>query len=83
MAQVLNGTEAQFSVGYDNASKSISVATGEAYTSTGSEMTTPFSGDRAYTGGTTGLKVSDQAVGLTAFTLLDDQGGRLHLLQAP
>ena len=31
-------------MGYDNASKSISVATGQAYTSTGTEMKTPFSG---------------------------------------
>ena len=75
MAQVLNGTEAQFSVGYDNASKSISVATGEAYTSTGSEMTTPFSGDRAYTGGSQSIQVDGEATEMTAITLLDDAGG--------
>lgn len=75
MAQVLNGTKAQFSVGYDNASKSISVATGEAYTSTGTEMTTPFSGDRSYTGGTQSLQVNGKAVDMTAITLLDDAGG--------
>ena len=75
MAQVLNGTKAQFSVGYDNASKSISVATGEAYTSTGSEMTTPFSGDRAYTGGSQSIQVDGEATEMTAITLLDDAGG--------
>ena len=75
MAQVLNGTEAQFSVGYDNASKSISVATGEAYTSTGSEMTTPFSGDRTYTGGSQSIQVDGEATEMTAITLLDDAGG--------
>ena len=80
LAYALNGTAAQFHVEYDGV---IQLVPGRAYTSAGGEMTTPFSGDRAYTGGTTGLKVSDQAVGLTAFTLLDDQGGRLHLLQAP
>ena len=72
LAYALNGTAAQFYVEYDGA---IQLVPGRAYTSAGGEMTTPFSGDRAYTGGTTGLKVSDQAVGLTAFTLLDDQGG--------
>ena len=49
MAYILNGTEAQFSVGYDNASKSISVRTGEAYQAGGSEMTTPFVQSALYT----------------------------------
>lgn len=75
MAQVLNGTKAQFSVGYDNASKSISVATGQAYTSTGTEMKTPFSGDRSYTGGTQSIQVNGKAVDMTAITLVDDAGG--------
>ena len=75
MAYVLNGTKAQFSVGYDNESKSISVATGEAYTSTGAEMTTPYSGDRAYTGGNQSIQVDGKAVDMTAITLLDDAGG--------
>ena len=75
MAQVLNGTKAQFSVGYDNATKSISAITGQAYTSTGTEMTTPFSGDRAYTGGAQPIQVDGKAVNMTAITLLDDAGG--------
>ena len=70
-----NGTKAQFSVGYDNASKSISVTTGEAYVSTGTEMTTPFSGDRSYTGGTQSIQVNGEAVDMTAITLVDDAGG--------
>lgn len=75
MAQVLNGTAAQFSVGYDNASKSISVTSGEAYTPNGTEMTTPFSGDRAYTGGAQTVHVNGFAVDMTAITLVDDVGG--------
>ena len=75
MAQVLNGTKAQFSVGYDNASKSISVTTGQAYTSTGAEMTTPFSGDRAYTGGLQSIQLNGRGVGMIAITLVDDAGG--------
>ena len=74
MAYVLNGTKAQFSVGYDNATKSISVASG-AYEASGAEMTTPYSGDRTYTGGTQTIQVNGEAVDMTAITLLDDAGG--------
>ena len=74
MAYVLNGTKAQFSVGYDNATKTISVA-GGAYEANGAEMTTPYSGDRAYTGGTQTIQVNGEAVDMTAITLLDDAGG--------
>ena len=72
LAHVLNGTAAQFSVGYDGA---ISLTTGQPYEDTGSEMTTPFSGDRAYTGGGQSVKINGQAVELTAINLLDDNGG--------
>lgn len=75
LAQILSGTEAQFAVGYDNAAKAISVTTGEAYTPNGSEMQTPFSGDRSYTGGAKSVTVDGEAVELTAITLTDDAGG--------
>ena len=75
MAYVLNGTKAQFSVGYDNAAKTISVTSGEAYEAAGSEMKTPFSGDRSYTGGAQAVQVNGKAVDMTAITLLDDAGG--------
>ena len=72
LAHVLNGTAAQFSVGYDGA---ISLTTGQPYEDTGSEMTTPFSGDRAYTGGGQSVKINGSAVEMTAINLLDDNGG--------
>ena len=75
LAQILSGTEAQFAVGYDNAAKAISVTTGEAYTPNGSEMQTPFSGDRSYTGGAKSVNVDGEAVEMTAITLTDDAGG--------
>ncbi len=75
MAYVLNGTRAQFSVGYDNASGSISLTTGTAYQAAGGEMTTPYSGDRNYTGGDQVVKVNGSDTAMTAITLLDDQGG--------
>ena len=75
MAYILNGTKAQFAVGYNNAAKSISVTTGEAYTPNGSEMQTPFSGNRSYTGGAKSVTVDGKAVEMTAITLTDDAGG--------
>ena len=38
-------------------------------------MSTPFSGDRAYTGGGQSVQVNGKAVTMTAITLLDDSGG--------
>jgi len=72
VAHVLNGTKAQFSVDYDG---SISLTTGAAYKDNGSEMNTPFSGDRSYTGGAQSIKINGTAMDMTAITLLDDNGG--------
>jgi hypothetical protein len=75
VAHVLNGTGAQFSVGYDNASKSIAVTTGAAYADTGTEMTTPYSGDRAYQTGSGAVLVNGAPASLDAIVLTDDAGG--------
>ena len=76
MAYVLNGTKAQFSVGYDNASKKISVTPGQPYEASGVEMKTPFSGNRVFTGQDQSILVEgDQAVDMFVIPLLDDQGG--------
>ena len=75
MAYILNGTEAQFSVGYDNATKKIALASGESYEASGAEMKTPYSGDRAFTGRNQSVLVDGDAVSMFAITLLDDQGG--------
>mgnify|MGYP007025247676 CR=1 FL=1 len=40
------GTPAQFEVSWDGA---VNIVTGQPYTPNGSEMSTPFTGDRAYT----------------------------------
>ena len=71
MAYVLNGTKAQFSVDWDG---SISLTAGAAYKANGSEMSTPFSGDRAYKGGAQTLKVNGKDVTLDALVLTDDAG---------
>ena len=75
MAYILNGTAAQFSVGYDNATKSIAVTTGQAYEATGAEMKTPFSGNRMFTGKDQSIVVNGEKVNMFVITLLDDQGG--------
>ena len=72
VAHVLNGTKAQFAVGYDGA---ISVTTGTAYTDVGGEMSTPYSGDRAYRTGSGAVKVNGQAASLESIILTDDAGG--------
>ena len=72
VAHVLNSTPAKFSVGYDG---TISIVIGETYTGNGSEMTTPYSGDRAYTGGAQTVKINGADVAMTAITLTDDAGG--------
>ena len=72
MAYVLNGTKAQFAVGYDG---TISLTTGQPYQAGGTEMTTPYSGDRAYTGGAQTVKIDGKDVAMTAITLTDDNGG--------
>lgn len=72
VAHVLNGTKAQFSVGYDG---SISVTTGQPYADAGGEMTTPYSGDRAYRDGSGAVKVNGQSASLESIILTDDAGG--------
>lgn len=72
LAMLLNGTAAQFSVGWDGA---VTITTNTAYTPNGSEFSTPYSGDRAYTEASVVTKVNGQAASLNAFVLTDDAGG--------
>ena len=71
LAYALNGTAAQFEVEYDG---SIRVIPGRAYTPAGGEMTTPFTGDRIYTGGPLPLRVGSGDTVMTAIGLLDANG---------
>lgn len=72
VAFMLRGTAAQFSVDYDGA---IKISTGEIYTYTGSELWTPFSGDRAYQSGSGTVIVDGTPVNMEAIVLTDDDGG--------
>ncbi len=73
VAHVLNGTDAQFSVEW-SAREGISVTTGKAYTPDGTEMSTPYEGDRACQrlGETT--EVDGTARHIAAIRLFDDNG---------
>jgi len=73
IAQVLNGTPAQFNVGY--ADGGVNLEPGKPYVSVGSEMHTPFSGDRAYTVPTVPTKVDGEETTLKAIVLTGNKGG--------
>lgn len=73
MAAILNGSAAQFNVNYDG---SIVIETKKPYTTAnGTEMNTPFSGDREYKANTDVTKIDGVASDLAAITLTDDAGG--------
>ena len=71
VAAILNGTAAQFEVGWTGA---VNIETGKAYTPNGSEMSTPYSGDRAYEEATAPTNVNGAAADLSAIVLKDDAG---------
>ena len=71
VASVLNGTAAQFQVGWNG---SVTITTGQAYTPNGSEMHTPYSGDRAYQEASAATVVNGSPVELSAILLTDDAG---------
>lgn len=72
VAFALNGTAAQFEVSWDGA---VNIRPGQTYTPNGSEMSTPFSGDRAYEPATSETRINAAAANLEAIVLKDDQGG--------
>ena len=74
LAYYLNGTKAQFSVDW-SASRGITLGTGRPYTPNGSELSTPFSGDRAYKDMTAATRVDAGSYNIRAIVLTDDRGG--------
>jgi len=72
VAQVLNGTAAQFNVTWDGA---VNLVPHAAYVPDGSEMNTPYSGDRAYHEVSSQTKVNGSASNIQGFVLHDDTGG--------
>lgn len=72
VADILNGTAAQFQVGWDG---TISITTGQAYTPNGTENIQNFTGDQAYTVSTSPVTVNGVTANLEAITLSDSTGG--------
>ncbi len=72
LAMLLSGTDAQFDVGWDG---TVAITTGKAYTPNGTELQTPFSGERTYADAAAATKVDGQSADLSAFVLTDDAGG--------
>lgn len=76
VAYVLNGSASQFDVGYDDASRSITLTTGKAYANpNGTEMSTPFSGNQPYKESSSAVLVNGVQTALSAITLTDANGG--------
>ncbi len=73
VAYILNGTASQFEVGYY--SNMVHLVKGWTYTSNGSEMRTPFSGDRACVKSQAQTDVNGTLMDLDAIVLYDDAGG--------
>ncbi len=74
VAYLLNETAAQFAVNWDAANQSIAVTSKSAYTPDGSEMKTPFSGDRPYKVSASPVMLDGKQVELEAILLTDDAG---------
>jgi len=71
LAYVLNGTQAQFNIVWDGETR---LESGVPYQSNGSEMTTPFSGERTYQAAADAVRLDGAACSLQAFYLKDDAG---------
>lgn len=72
LAQALNGTKAQFDVGYDG---TVTLATHSPFQAAGQNAESPFQGDQPYTTPTTVTTVNGAVAKLDAIQLTDDQGG--------
>lgn len=74
LAYYLNGTKAQFSVDW-RAGQGIFLTSGAPYAPDGSELSTPFFGDRTYQNGTNQTTVNGAARNIASIVLTDDNGG--------
>ena len=72
VAYAMNGTAAQFNVDWNG---DVLIMPHSAYTPNGSEMSTPFTGDRTYTKAASATKVNEQVVPFSAIYLTDDNHG--------
>lgn len=76
VAQILNGTAVQFEVGWNGA---VNIETGKSYTSNGSEMKTPFTGNRAYETAT--APTPEQPKTISATPLYEDGNVKINFVR--
>ena len=69
LAFVLNGTEKQFEVGYDTATRAITLTSGERYTPDGSEMKSKGDGIKTPTPTTSKVYLDGEEVQFTAYNI--------------
>ena len=82
LALAMDGTKAQFNVGWDQAAGKVNLETGKPYTTrNGKENNTPFSDDRIYELPANPTYVDGKASDLEAFVLKDDDGGQYTYYQ--
>lgn len=74
VAYVLSGTAASFNVGW-SVDQGVYAETGKDYVANGTEMSTPYSGDRPWAPGAPTTQVDGKPVVLDAIVLTDDAGG--------
>ena len=72
VAYAMNGTAAQFNVDWDG---DVLIVPHSMYTPNGSEMSTPFTGDRDSTKAASATRVNGQSVPFSAIYLTDDNNG--------
>jgi hypothetical protein len=78
LAFVLNGTEKQFEVGYDGATKAIALTSGQAYTPAGGEMASKGSGSKTPTPTTSKITLDGEEIALTAYGIDDNNYFKLR-----
>ena len=69
LAYVLNGTTKQFGVGWDNASQTISLTSGQPYAAVGGEMSARGSGSQTARASAAKLLVDGKELALTAYEI--------------
>jgi len=69
LAYILNGTEKQFEVGYDEQTKAITLTSGKAYTTAGGEMLPKTAGNKTGIPTPSKIYLDGKEVKLTAYNI--------------
>lgn len=75
IAALMNGTAAQFDVGWSQETNEVGLTSKTPYVPKGSELKTPFSGNRVYQRSTAPIRIDGATANLEGILLTDDAGG--------